>query len=73
MSRRLVENIKTGVKTEFKSIKEFGNFILPYLLKDEHDNWFYQNLSNMSQKEYTDTENKDDLIFEFNGYRIKKL
>jgi hypothetical protein len=73
MARRLVKNRITDITAEFDSIRAFGDFMFPYLSKDPHDNWFYQNLSNISQEEYIRSENKDDLIFEFHEYIISKL
>lgn len=73
MARRLVKNKITGVTAEFKCIRSFGDFLFPYLEKDRHDNWFYQNLSNMTQEDYINCQDKDKLCFEYNEYIITKL
>ena len=73
MARRLVKNKTTGSTAEFDNIRSFGDFVFPYINKDRHDNWFYQNLSNMTQEDYINCQDKDKLSFEYNDYIITKL
>lgn len=73
MARRLVKNKTTGVTAEFDNIRSFGDFVFPYINKDRHDNWFYQNLQNMTQEEYVESKDKDKLSFEYRGYIINKI
>lgn len=61
-----VYNITDRKTTSVKTIKELAAYIGFTDDLDDHDNWFYQNLLNMTNREYINSDDKDSLIFHWN-------
>ena len=68
----VVVNLRTKEINTVKSIKQFG-YQIGLTDLDHSDNWFYQNLNNMTQNEYVLSEDKKSLTFEYNSFLIKRV
>ena len=76
MNRRYLHRVYNLNSKKFYttgSIKDFGrkeNFDFEL---DTQDNWFYQNLENMTQSEYLNSNDKFRLVFEYKNYVLTRI
>ena len=68
-----VFNLKTKSTFVVKSIKDFARRENLNVELDKSDNFFYQNLKNMTQQEYLKSDSKHSLVFEYDNYVIYRV
>ena len=65
-----IYNIENKQQFQVQSIKSFAKIIDLDMELDQHDNFFFHNLENMTAVEYASTLDKTNLIFHFQNYII---
>ena len=69
----VVYNTRTDERYRVKTIKDFGTREGFEQEFDRSDNWFYHNLSNLTNQEYLHKQDKENCVFIYRNWVIMRF